>query len=90
MDNSIDASEAATQLGEQLVTAILQNASTGTIKSLIDAGAPVWYQSEAEGTSPLHAAAYTRNLELVQYLIEKGAVWNAGLSIPLNPNSVGC
>lgn len=75
----IQPSEIATQLGEQLVAEILQNASIDTVKSLVEAGAPVWYQSGAEGTSALHAAAYVRSLELVKYLIEKGAVWNAGV-----------
>ncbi|EKM81002.1 hypothetical protein AGABI1DRAFT_71703 [Agaricus bisporus var. burnettii JB137-S8] len=73
----IEPPELATQLGEQLVAEILQNASLDAVKSLVEAGAPVWYQSGAEGTSPLHAAAYVRSLELVKYLIDKGAVWNA-------------
>ncbi|XP_006461133.1 hypothetical protein AGABI2DRAFT_204671 [Agaricus bisporus var. bisporus H97] len=73
----IEPPELATQLGEQLVAEILQNASVDAVKSLVEAGAPVWYQSGAEGTSPLHAAAYVRSLELVKYLIDKGAVWNA-------------
>ncbi|KAF9450430.1 arginine methyl transferase [Macrolepiota fuliginosa MF-IS2] len=77
MAEAIDSSDIAVQLGEQLITAILHNVSTGDIKSLVELGAPIWYQNEAEGTSPLHAAAYTRDLGLVQYLIEKGAVWNA-------------
>ncbi|KXN92459.1 Arginine N-methyltransferase 2 [Leucoagaricus sp. SymC.cos] len=77
MEEADGASVVATQLGEQLITAILQNTPATEIKSLVDAGAPVWYQNETEGTSPLHAAAYTRNLELIQFLIEKGAVWNA-------------
>lgn len=75
----IEPPELATQLGEQLVAEILQNASVDAVKSLVEAGAPVWYQSGAEGTSPLHAAAYVRSLELVKYLIDKGAVWNAGV-----------
>lgn len=72
-----DISEIATQLGEELINVILQNHPTATIKLLVETGAPVWYQNEAEGISPLHAAAYTRNFELVQFLFEKGAVWNA-------------
>lgn len=78
MEEAANHSEIATQLGEHLVAAILQNTPTEDIKSLVEAGAPTWYQTEAEGASPLHAAAYVRNLELVQYLIEQGAVWNAG------------
>jgi len=74
-----DISETATQLGEELINVILQNHPTATIKLLVETGAPVWYQNEAEGISPLHAAAYTRNFELVRFLFEKGAVWNAGM-----------
>ncbi|KAF8918994.1 hypothetical protein CPB85DRAFT_1373636 [Mucidula mucida] len=37
----------------------------------------IWYQNESEGLSPLHAAAYTQNAELVKHLIAEGAVWNA-------------
>lgn len=75
--------EIATQLGEELINSILQNDPTPIIKSLVETGAPVWYQNEAEGISPLYAAAYSRNLELVEFLIEKGAIWNAGAhSIP--------
>jgi len=70
--------EIATQLGEELIDSILRNDPTPIIKSLVETGAPVWYQNEAEGISSLHAAAYSRNLELVEYLIEKGAIWNAG------------
>jgi len=70
--------EIATQLGEELINSILQNDPIPIIKSLVETGAPVWYQNEAEGISPLHAAAYSRNLELVEFLIEKGAIWNAG------------
>ncbi|KAF5354660.1 hypothetical protein D9756_005333 [Leucocoprinus leucothites] len=80
MGETVDTSEIAAQLGEQLIEAILQNAPTTDIQSLVETGAPVWYQNEAEGMSPLHAAAYTRNFELVQFLIGKGAVWNAGAS----------
>jgi len=74
----------AAQLGEELINSVLKNDPTPVIKSLIETGAPVWYQSDAEGISPLHAAAYSRNLELVEFLIEKGAIWNAGAhSTPL-------
>jgi protein arginine N-methyltransferase 2 len=78
MEDTVDVTEIATQLGEQLIFAIFQNNPIAEVKALVEAGAPVWYQNEAEGTSPLHAAAYIRNLELVQFLINKGAVWNAG------------
>ncbi|KAF5370651.1 hypothetical protein D9758_001991 [Tetrapyrgos nigripes] len=66
-----------TDIGEQLVSAILQNQSAEEINRLIDEGAPLWYQNEPEGISALHVAAYIQNEDLVKILIEKGAVWNA-------------
>lgn len=67
-----------TELGQRLINSILEGETLDCIKSLIDVGAPLWYQSEEEGMSSLHAAAYTENEEVVKLLIEKGAVWNAG------------
>jgi hypothetical protein len=78
VDVSMDDEDVATLLGENLVNTILEGGSLDSIKKLLDDGAPVWYQNEAEGTSPLHAAAYMRNPQLAKLLIEKGAVWNAG------------
>jgi type IV protein arginine methyltransferase len=75
VDDEIDI---LTELGENLITAILQRESLETIKSRLDAGAPPWYQNESEGISALHAAAYIENEGLVQLLINKGAIWNAG------------
>jgi protein arginine N-methyltransferase 2 len=71
--------EVVSLFGEQLISSILSDVSIAAVKSLIDNGAPLWYQNE-EGMSCLHAAAYMQNTELVKYLIEKGAVWNAGVS----------
>lgn len=76
----MDQVDAATVLGEHLINAILENASVETVKDILKSGAPVWYQNGEEGMSPLHAAAYVQNEELVALLIEKGAVWNAGTS----------
>ncbi|EDQ99484.1 arginine methyl transferase [Laccaria bicolor S238N-H82] len=73
----MDQVDAATVLGEHLINAILENASVETVKDILKSGAPVWYQNEEEGVSPLHAAAYVQNEELVAILIERGAVWNA-------------
>ena len=80
MDPDID--EVATALGESLIDQILENKPIEDIKASLDAGAPVWYQNLTEGISPLHAAAYVQNADLVKLLIEKGAVWNAG-SFPM-------
>lgn len=74
---AMDQVDAATVLGEHLINAILENASVETVKDILKSGAPVWYQNEEEGVSPLHAAAYVQNEELVAILIERGAVWNA-------------
>ena len=76
MDDEIDA---LTVLGEQLVAAVFNRNSLDHIAELISAGAPVWYQNEVEGLSPLHAAVYVQDVALVKYLIEQGAVWNAGI-----------
>ncbi|KAJ7579094.1 arginine methyl transferase [Mycena floridula] len=65
-------------LGELLITTILDDeGSIKLIEDLVDQGAPLWYQSVAEGISPLHAAAYIQNEPLVKFLIEKGAIWNS-------------
>ena len=74
-DSDIDA---VARLGEELIVTILENDSLEKISGLLDSGSPVWYQNENEGISPLHAAAFVQNAELVKLLIEKGAVWNAG------------
>lgn len=71
--------EEATEMGILLIEAILNREPLEAVKAQIDAGAPLWFQDD-EGTSALHAAAYVENEELVQYLIEQGAVWNAGTS----------
>ncbi|KAK7692773.1 hypothetical protein QCA50_004406 [Cerrena zonata] len=73
------AEEALNQLTEQgfdLISSILDRAPFQDIVNKIKEGAPVWFQDD-EGLSPLHAAAYTENAELVKYLLEEGAVWNA-------------
>jgi ankyrin repeat protein len=75
MDDKIDA---LTVLGEQLIAAVFNRNSLDHIAELISTGAPVWYQNDAEGLSPLHAAVYVQDAALVKYLIEQGAVWNAG------------
>ncbi|KAG6819583.1 hypothetical protein H0H93_010509 [Arthromyces matolae] len=71
-----DTIQALSDLGEQLITLILSDGSAEAVQALIDADAPLWYQND-EGMSPLHAAAYMQNPELVKMLIDRGAVWNA-------------
>jgi type IV protein arginine methyltransferase len=70
--------EALTNVGEILIDTILGNGSIQSIAELVEAGAPLWYQNNDEGMSALHAAAYMRKEDIVKFLIEKGAIWNAG------------
>ena len=78
-----DIGDIAIELGEHLIKTILSNESLASISAALDAGAPVWYQSQNEGISPLHAAAYMQNFGVAKLLIEKGAIWNAGSPVPL-------
>ena len=78
MDAS-DIEEIAATLGESLIQQILEDKPLDDVKASLDIGAPVWYQTSTEGTSALHAAAYVQNDSLVRLLIERGAVWNAGV-----------
>ncbi|KAJ3988552.1 arginine methyl transferase [Lentinula detonsa] len=66
-----------TRLGEYLIDSILHGESFDAIKRIVQEGAPLWYQNESEGMSALHAAAYVQNPELVQFLIDEGAIWNS-------------
>ncbi|KAG6861085.1 hypothetical protein C0995_004022 [Termitomyces sp. Mi166 len=76
-DNSADDVQALSDLGELLIASIIAEEPMETIKTLIEKGAPLWYQDAIEGMSALHAAAYMQNAELVKTLIDHGAVWNA-------------
>ena len=84
---AIDDADGLVSLGEHLIDSILdpRRRSFGDVKSIIDSGAPLWYQNEAEAISPLHAAAYVQDPLLVKYLIENGAIWNAGTYIGTVP-----
>ncbi|KAL0577319.1 Arginine N-methyltransferase 2 [Marasmius crinis-equi] len=73
--------ENLTLLGKALISMILEGEPMTSVKKLIEVGAPLWYQDEEEGCSALHAAAYTQDEELLKYLLEEGAVWNAGRSV---------
>jgi len=74
--NSGADADTASLIGEQLIDSILADQPIAAVKSFVDNGAPLWYQND-EGMSCLHAAAYCQNTELVKYLIDNGAVWNA-------------
>ncbi|KAG6869133.1 hypothetical protein C0993_001698 [Termitomyces sp. T159_Od127] len=69
--------QALSDLGEFLITSIIADEPIQVIKTIIERGAPLWYQDAAEGMSALHAAAYMQNAELVKTLIDHGAIWNA-------------
>jgi type IV protein arginine methyltransferase len=75
--NDMDPEEAAMVFGEHLVNSVLAHEPLHKIQEILENGAPVWYENLAEGTSPLHAAAYTRNSPLAKLLIDKGAIWNS-------------
>lgn len=70
--------DALTEMGEQLINAILERRPIKVINELVQSGAPLWYQN-VEGTSALHAAAYTENEEVAHMLIDEGSPWNAGM-----------
>jgi ankyrin repeat protein len=70
--------DAVVKLGSKLIESIFKGESFETIKALIETGAPLWYQDE-DGFSALHAACFRENTALVQILIDKGAIWNAGI-----------
>lgn len=78
--------EEATEMGTRLINSILNRESFESIKAQVDAGAPLWFQDD-EGTSALHAAAYIESEELVRFLIEEGAIWNAGMISCCIPSS---
>lgn len=77
MDIASDEVDEFQEKGQDLIDSIFSRSPLSEILEKIEAGAPVWYQDD-EGNSALHAATYTENEELVQKLIEEGAIWNAG------------
>lgn len=72
----IEDTHALAELGTTLIQAILEKEPLANIEELIDADAALWFQDN-EGTSPLHAAAYVGNKELVDKFLNEGAIWNA-------------
>ncbi|KAF8516042.1 arginine methyl transferase [Gautieria morchelliformis] len=80
MDDDGDSEvDTAIRLGSHLINTIFSSLPSDipVIQSLVKAGAPLWYQDEAHGFSALHAACFVENPEMVQILIENGAVWNS-------------
>lgn len=86
--DDVEEINALTELGTTLIQAILEKEPINNIRDLVEEGAPLWFQDN-QGTSPLHAAAYVGNDQVVKLLLEEGALWNAGeflhppFSIPL-------
>ncbi|PSR81140.1 hypothetical protein PHLCEN_2v6475 [Hermanssonia centrifuga] len=64
------------ELGHDLIFSILERIPIDVVKAKVDAGGPLWFQDD-EGISALHAAVYVENTELVRFLIQNGALWNA-------------
>jgi len=62
--------------GTRLLDAI-QARDTPQALALLKQGAPIWFQEQETGWSALHFAAYYEDVELVEMLIERGAIWNA-------------
>ena len=62
---------------------------TARIRALIDAGADA-NQAEADGTAPLHWAAYGADVEATRLLLGAGAVANTGNRYGVRPLSLAC
>lgn len=63
-----------------LALGLLQASKTGdveTVRTLLDKGAPAWYQDLELGWSCLHYAAGRREHDMMKALLGGGAVWNA-------------
>ncbi|KIJ46111.1 hypothetical protein M422DRAFT_29486 [Sphaerobolus stellatus SS14] len=72
--------EKAISLGSQLIYEILSSSPSDLpkLKKLVDDGAALWYRQDDDGgLSALHAACLVESPELVQFLIDKGAIWNS-------------
>jgi protein arginine N-methyltransferase 2 len=63
-------------------TRLFQAAERGDVESVKDLlkrdDIPLWWQEDITGWTVLHAATASENAELVDYLLQKGAIWNAG------------
>jgi len=72
--------ETAISLASRLIEDILKSSPSDLqkLQELIEAGAALWFQQTDGGLSALHAACLVENPELVQFLVDNGAVWNSG------------
>lgn len=89
MDDSSDQESVndAVAIGEDLINDILNRVPYEVVKAKVDAGAPLWFQ-DSEGSSALHAAAYVEDEQLVRYLLEHGAIWNAGENVDITCSTI--
>lgn len=75
MDNP-DVPPELLSLADRLLQACKTSSLFG-ISSLLEEGAPTWYQDPSLGWSCLHYAAERREPEILRVLLQRGAVWNA-------------
>nr|ODN87047.1 arginine N-methyltransferase 2 [Cryptococcus depauperatus CBS 7841] len=71
-----DLDPSLTSLALTLISATKTD-SPSSIATLLEAGAPAWFQDDDLGWSPLHYAAERKEPELLRLLLQRGAVWNA-------------
>jgi len=64
------------KLDEELLLAAKENKSD-KIKELVEKGGDVTHQEETDGTSALMLVAAHGNVEMIEFLLSEGAVWNA-------------
>lgn len=71
-------------LGSQLFEACLIG-DIALVKTLIDTGAPLWYQEPESEWTCLHIAAERNDIVLIKSLLDAGAIWNAGARSSFRP-----
>ena len=73
-----DLEDTLNELGLRFL-AVVETADIDAVKAFVESeDPPVFFQDPESGWSALHVAAMVESPELIQYLIEQGAIWNAG------------